>query len=765
MAVENACFLTASHGLLDVIDCYSKVMINYPIKPLFLLPAIYAATFAPIAMPDLLADGLGDAYLAEVRNGFEARQANALQQQMFTPTPTLTDPEASSTYGWNRLGFALAALFTYKEDAAAHQNFINAANRAIIDTCEQYLHAGPDVITRQEGGEGGMHWVGNHLVRLHEYFASDSRFYPGLLSEQAESNLRALIWMWVSNSRKIEYADLTVNNSWRIRSSENHSAMMDQLAWGGAQILRRFEPYKSMEYNDGSTAEQQYEAWTQFLIQYLRERGMRGLFVEYHSNTYTKYTMQNIYNYFDLSEKPVLREMARSVLDLMWADAAHGTLDDVVGGAATRNARPSDLNPIRNGFSGLKWYHYGKGQAMNRHPGHMMLITSHYRIPKVIMDIALDIEGRGSYEYISRKPGLILEGTGNLFIGETRQNYIDYENHRILRYSYVTPDFVLGSQVLPRLSNDDWSNISSQNRFQSALLRTDGSDFVQIVPQARGTGNLDRSLNESWSIQRHGTLIVQKLREAVNTAEMRVYIPSGARVTVEEVENWIFINTGYTFSGVRVATGGYQWQDDEWIELNDEYSPVIVEVVRSQNFVDFEAFKAAALSTPIEVISENGNRRLEYTGLNDSGEFVFHMDTDELPTVNGEPYDLTPDYTYKSPFINSGWPGSTVTIEKGNRSLTLDFDLELPDPEAMNPQWRNSVYVDRRWYHLDGFGWFVPMGDDWLYHYEMGFLFAPSAPGSSVWLFHENSREWIWTSTAFRGYYTPTGDTFDPNAP
>lgn len=712
-----------------------------------------------LSISKLWSEGLDDAYLAEIRSGFEVRQAQSLQRQMFTTFPGFTVVGPNSEYAWNRLNFALAALYTYKDDAAANQNFINAANKAIIDASEAYLKAGTQQITRRDGG---LHWHGNHWVRLHEYFGSDSRFYPGLLTEEAESAIRELIWVWVSNIADLDNADVTNNNTWRIWESENHSAMKDQLSWGGAKILRRFEPYKSMQYNDGSTAEEQYEKWTEFLIQYLRERGKRGLFVEYRSNTYVKYTMQNFFNYLDLSDNPTLREMSRSVLDLMWADAALETIDGYVGGAAARNQRPTDLNPIRAGFSGLGWFHYGEGLELSLHPGHMMLLTSHYRIPNVIMDIALDVEGRGSYEYVSRRPGLSQVGKENSY-SQSNRYYVDYEDSQILRYSFVTPDFVLGTHIFPNLSNARWTNISSQNRFHSALLRTE-SDFVQIVPQTRATGNLERNLNDLWAIQKHGTLISQKLRTSQNAAEMRVYIPSGPSVVAEEVDDWIFLDTGYTFSGVRVATGGYLWQDEDWIELNDEYSPVIVEVARSQDYTDFEAFKTAALNTPIDVISDNGNRSLNYTGLGGSGEFVFSIDSDAMPTIDGAPYNLAPDFTYKSPYLNADWPGSKVYIEKGDRSMTLDFDLQLAKPAEMYPQWNASVHVDRQWYHLDGFGWFAPLSDDWLFHYELGWLYSPPATGTSVWLYLESSAGWIWTSTEFNGFLTPSGQEYLSNA-
>jgi hypothetical protein len=48
--------------------------------------------------------------------------------------------------------------------------------------------------------------------------------------------------------------------------------MRDNSSWGAAQILRRVDPYRDLTYNDGSTPQEQYEAWTAFIAEYLRER-------------------------------------------------------------------------------------------------------------------------------------------------------------------------------------------------------------------------------------------------------------------------------------------------------------------------------------------------------------------------------------------------------------------------------------------------------------------------------------------------------------
>ncbi|RPJ35596.1 MAG: hypothetical protein EHM17_02090 [Verrucomicrobiaceae bacterium] len=52
-------------------------------------------------------------------------------------------------------------------------------------------------------------------------------------------------------------------------------------------------------------------------------------------------------------------------------------------------------------------YYFGKGEP-SPHPNMLALATSACRPPLVVADIALDREGRGTYVYQSRPPGLNL---------------------------------------------------------------------------------------------------------------------------------------------------------------------------------------------------------------------------------------------------------------------------------------------------------------------------------------------------------------------
>jgi hypothetical protein len=111
------------------------------------------------------------------------------------------------------------------------------------------------------------------------------------------------------------------------------------------------------------------------------------------------------------------------------------------------------------------------------------------------------------------------------------------------------------------------------------------------------------------------------------------------------------------------------------LKCADEYSPVIIEVARKNDFPTLDAFRKAVLALPLE--TEKGN--LSYTGLG-GDRFTFFADQSQPPQVNGKPLNYAPGKVYDSPFVQSDWDSGVVTIQKGGRKLVLDFNATEPPP-------------------------------------------------------------------------------------
>jgi len=620
---------------------------------------------------------LTDAELTAVRDGFAARRDSCLASQIAKPYP---NPDSADTglAVWGKQDFALAALY--------NNTRLAEANQAIVEACHALKN---DPKSYRES----FHWRGNLFYRLYKFFGQDSACYPGRLTPEAQAAICDVFWNWAKRESRIADAEVALSRTWYLRDSENHDAQRDTTSYSAAEILKSQAPYCLYRYDDGYTAEQHYEAWNAYFKEYLRERAKKGLLVEIGSHTYSKYTLQGWYNFYDFAEDAKLRTLAGMTLDLWWADWSHDQINGVRGGGKTRiyQTRPdyglhgSDLFARDDSAYSMSWYYFNHGTPKSQHPGVMCLVTSPYRLPLVVMDIALDRHGRGVYEYLSRRPGLKALPPPPGLPADTYG--LDPNHGGILRYTYTTPEFVMGSLMCEKRSSEDWTAISSQNRWQGVIFARHPD--ARILPQCEGIPlNYGKTYNQYWSVQNRGTLITQKIDDSLSrhTGAMRVYFsgPDTGMTLVEE-EGWIFVEVGNAFAAVKPAWGGYTWADPQWMRLNDEYAPVIIDVAESVDHqYSFASFIRAVKALPLTVSARDGI--LQYTGLGDAGTFTFHIQGGQLPNVDGVPIDLQPSFTFQSPFMNESFASGMVSIVKDRRARHYDFN-RIVMPISIREPW------------------------------------------------------------------------------
>lgn len=592
------------------------------------------------------ASALTDAELETVRNGFDSRRDAMLASQVAKPYP----PAKSGNLNvWGLQDYALAALYLNRN--------LPKANKAVIDAVELVL---ADQTLLEKNG----HWKGNLFFRIYRFFAHDSKYFPGRLTPEAEAKICEFFWKWAKSRSKVARADIKAFQTWAYWGSENHDAQRFSCGWSAASILKDVAPYNTYKYDDGSTAKQQYDAWTDYAKEYLSQRTKKGLCIEIGTPTYTKYTLQGWYNYYDFAEDKELRKIAGMTLDLWWADWAESQINAVWGGGKSRVYADASVSG-RDSTTAMSWYYLNIGSPKSQHPGIMCMATSTHRLPLVVMDIALDVSGRGVYEKCSRRSGLKKLPTPANAPAET--NVCDPDFGGNLRYTYVTPKFIIGTCMVQKRPYEDWTGISMQNRWQGAIFANhrDSRVFpaVEGIPVTYG-----KTYNAHWSVQNKGTLITQKIAQKHN-GDMRIYL-SSKHLKISESDGCVFADSGDAYAAVRPAWGSYKWDDKNWIRFSDPYAPAIMEVAIATDYSNKISNFIEAVLRKKPSVSE---RILTYTGLGDSGTFTFDTKGSQAPKVNGIPVDYAPNYTFKSPFLNEDWATGIVTIKKDKRKLTLDF--------------------------------------------------------------------------------------------
>jgi len=593
-------------------------------------------------LPLLPAAPLTDAEIARVTEGFGERRDAVLERLFRDPYPRLGENPDDQTFGWNRLAFALAA-FSLNRD-------LSAANTAVRE-----------VVARGTGGkiangEERFHWFAPHLERIHQLFAPGGQLEP-----EVAAGIREVLWDYLA--AEAWHPRFAARDGWCYWGSENHDAQKVCTLWGAAKLLAADPAYAERALPAGATPRQRFAELDGFVKEQFRERVRKGLLAECASPGYSKYTLTCWYNYHDFGD-PELHALAANALTLWWADWAQEQLGAVRGGAKCRSYQGKSCQTASGDDSlAMAWFYLGIGQPRGAHPGFLCLISSSYRLPPVVMDLALDPEGRGEYEAVSRRPGLA-RAAGKDAAGI---NWLDGTNGGVVHYTYCTPDFIAGSWLLAKRPRADWAPVSAQNRWQGVILAGADPD-ARVYPQCEGLAN-GKTYNQYWSAQRRGTMIVARLPDGVShqCGDLRLFV--APKLSRSETGGWLFIEAQRAWLAARFATdsANVSWDDPTWWRCRDRQAPLVLEVVRKSAFPTAEAFLQAILARRCE----RADGKLTYDSLAD-GTFVFPVVGDGLPTIVGEPLDLAPAATFRSPFVNEAWSSGKVVIRKGDREWSCD---------------------------------------------------------------------------------------------
>ena len=373
-------------------------------------------------------------------------------------------------------------------------------------------------------------------------------------------------------------------------------------------------------------------------------------------------------NFYDFSEDPVLKKRAGQLLELYWALWAEQQIDAVTGGAQAR----SYAKAVVRGGSFLRraaWYVIGSGDPEFVHTSMIPYVTSTWQVPDVVFQIAASRREHAPYEIRQRRMGLAESGY------HRPSNYrLKTDFGGILRYTYCTPDFIMGSLMIEPRPVEDWAAISSQNRWSGVIFAGDPDARVFAAPyNAKGAS----ILNGFWGVQSKGTMISQQLKNSSAKKALqgwRVFFSTAGLSNTVQNGSWIFAEAADAYVGVCVVKGDVIVEPDKyghWLVCGDPMTPVIIEAARKSDYADYAAFQAAVLVRPLAL----KQTVLTYQSLS-GDQLTFYADQSRLPEINGRTVDLEPKLVYDSPFVQSEWDSGLVTIQCGDETSILNFNEE-----------------------------------------------------------------------------------------
>jgi hypothetical protein len=538
---------------------------------------------------------------------------------------------------------------------------------------------------------------------LYSLFSEESEWFPSRLNRDLQRKIEDLLWSYALAKSTTARADLKY--VWFIQGSENHDLMDLGNAFLALQALKGKSPYKEIPLQDGKFAKEHVEAWTAYFTEYARQRSRYGLSIEIASPIYGKYFIPELFNLYDFSEDPGLRDAMKKYLDLIWADWAIEQLNGVRGGGKSRcyqgdYSRQSRSDAYRIMGQLLLQEGDWSNPSPFSHPiqGYgFILATSRYRLPDLIREIALHSERRGEYVYRSKRPGLMTGLEELPPLGDHPCWYhIDAHDSRLVRYTWCTPDHLMGCFLSdPRLEHEfvvqpnwpeervrSYAAIHAQNRWQGINFGSDPD--ARIFPQCVGKPdknkpNLSITYLQQVAVQHENVLIVQMNREVPENTAIRVFFSKGMKDRLVQEEGWWFLEEGNSYAAVRInsTTEGWKaaesaWEDEHFLRAGEPYAPILFVTGRKHRFPGLSDFQDWVLAQRGKV----AGGCLEFTFEDKSGkqvELCLSLDEVSLPKIEGVPIDLSPPLTYASPFLRSATDSSEISLSfEGKTEILFD---------------------------------------------------------------------------------------------
>lgn len=593
---------------------------------------------------------------------FEQRRSTALQLALERPFPKPSCPaEADPGNGciWGKLGYAIAALSLARSDAE-----IKAGNTAVREALATINALPQDMSVRArtpkptkkvQPTDRLIFFTAGLIQRLYFQFG-DKSLNQGRLDSANMREIETLMWDHARHACRLKEADPT--RTWYYPASENIGLFHSTTCWGMAEILSAHSPCSPCNYDDGSTLQQQLHAWTKYLSEYIRQRARYGGLVEFFSPTYYKYALQNFYNLADFSSDQELRHLSNAFLDIWWAEWAQEQVGGWHGGSKSR-AYNTEIENQSVGRQ-LGWLYFGLGSS--EAPGLMVsMAASSYQPPPIVGQIANSPAKRSGYVVQTQAGGLVMQGSN--------RREIDGAAGGVVRYAYVTSSFVLALSEVPKISWERWIPFSRQNQWSGLTLVGPGRpQYVFARPLLSGKNR--SSYNDLWGVQSYGTQIVQKIPKPLsrNVGRMAVWLSDDLQT--ERYGEWTITTWGDSYVAFRPAFGDIDRSSlRDRLVMSDDTAPVIIQAASKWEFPDLGAFKSALRSATLEV----QNEYVRFRGLGKAGTLTFFYRSDRVPEIDGLPLNLSPPFSFDSPFLTGRWGEGVVTIRYGQQELVRSF--------------------------------------------------------------------------------------------
>ncbi|MEZ6151683.1 MAG: hypothetical protein R3C09_16360 [Pirellulaceae bacterium] len=463
--------------------------------------------------------------------------------------------------------------------------------------------------------------------------------FEHVLAPPAKSRMREIILSYANGLAQNDLSAITA------ASNENHL-----INWKAVYLLAQ-QKFGVQDPSRCDEANESFKRWIQYRIQ-------RGL-EEFNSPHYVARSLHPLLLVFDYSDDASLRQWAQIGIDSILGNYALLTLNNVRGGPYFRTIftdKFGDIAPLDENRNGFDDHLYEVGYMLfgncappryRKNDYHYLvpcIVTTSYRLPTTLFELATNKLARGRYEVKARR----------------RDRFGQFYN----QYYAITPAYSLGSL---------------QNR-----VPLDNYHSGESTP-------IDHWNNQVWELTFADPLKILGPKRNLLSLSAEKQNPSTANM---QFKNVLFYKGKFLDYNGNLSDGGGSYSTEDagektlhfWSVSTADAGKVyvgiidyaregggILEVGMEADYPSFATFQEQLRRAKSQCIDTGLVTRYVST----HGDAIAY--DHGQATVNGEPFALAQYATYEGPWAKSGWDEGVMEFSINNSTLRLDArDLDHP---------------------------------------------------------------------------------------
>lgn len=414
---------------------------------------------------------------------------------------------------------------------------------------------------------------------------------------------------------------------------------------------------------------------------------------EFDSPTYITTFITPMMVLHEFAADPAMKKKAQMMLDLLFADFAAEHLEGNYGGGHSRDYPEDIINPLGAPSTMWAWLYFGKPEFAQweearyrpRNRGGWETAfgaLGSYRLPEIIRLIATDRRDPYVHTETKRVRNIIRMGTE--------------KNPPVYKYSYVTPDYILGSLsggILQPIQQHTWDITYASEKPNNTIFILhpyySGNELAMFFPEEIRflSDEVDRyhlvyTSPDKWNssspyertFQHKGTLIaLYDIRKGEMQPHIDGFFPKNLDERILDKSGWILCRAGDVYVGVYPLRGG-EWKDEKvnWRWRSGVLrNGVIVETGSKREDGSFSAFRRSLTGARID---SSGFAKDLTVGYRNRHGIDMKCSFDGLRMLNGKQMRWEDYQFFDGPYIQSERGSGRITLRHGSQTRILDFN-------------------------------------------------------------------------------------------